>query len=357
MSAAVSAQPAFFGRAWKVTIDTQAGDHIVVSNSAWENEALRVSFSIERSPLPIYWCADIEIYNLSVAAGQALGADAPTAQTGRVVGNFGPTFTTAIQKSDLVTISAGYQKYFNPDTDLIWRGRVFQVMWERNDATELRLRLRCLLGLYEDETTQISQSFAAGTTLASMAQQIATAAGMAVEYIDPSLNSVAIPRAQSVFNRPSYLLAQIAATKKLNMWISPKGLNLRSLVPRATTPDIVYAPPIITNLPNTQSSTGLTKQTLIGAPQQTELGASFRVLLDSQLELGQLVKLDMSVVRMMAKMPGPTSVPSLLDQDGLFIVAGLRHVGDTRGNDWHTEVEGITPEYARIYQPLMGATG
>jgi hypothetical protein len=33
---------------------------------------------------------------------------------------------------------------------------------------------------------------------------------------------------------------------------------------------------------------------------------------------------------------------SLLTQDGVYFVAGVTHVGDTRGNDWESRVTGFT---------------
>jgi hypothetical protein len=134
------------------------------------------------------------------------------------------------------------------------------------------------------------------------------------------------------------------------MWISPNGLNIRSLTPASEVPDLVFGPPYVTNLPNSQSTSGLTKQTILGTPQQTQQGVAFRVLLDSQLKIGQLIKIDMSAIRQLPKTPG--QYPSILDQDGLYVIAGLRHSGDTRGNDWTTEIIGVARQWSQLFSAL-----
>src|SRR4051812_9802920 len=97
----------YFGRAYRVTVDTAAGDHITLTSSEWGTEALRVTFDVEQAALSDqFWMADLAIYNLSVSAGQAIGAQDPYRQQGlfNVI-----TFNSTITKYDLVTISAGYQ--------------------------------------------------------------------------------------------------------------------------------------------------------------------------------------------------------------------------------------------------------
>jgi hypothetical protein len=338
----------YFGRAYKITIDTQAGDHIVVSSSDFGTEALRVTFSIEQVAIEsLFWVADIAIYNPSVTTGQLLGAQAPTAQTG--VFN-ALSFNAALSKGDLVTVAAGYRASFSPDASVIFRGRVFQVMWERTDAADLVLKLRCMIGLFEDETTQCAYSFDASTTLADIVTRVASQANIPVAYLDPILSQTKLGRGQAVFSRPSLIFALIARATHLGMWNGNNGLTIRSLTPTSDQPDIVYAPPYLTDIPNAQTSTGSIKQTLVGTPQQTEQGVSFRVLLDSQLVVGQLVKLALTVTSIERKMPNPQSgLPSLLDRDGLYVAACIRHTGDTHGNEWYSTVDGVTRPFARFY--------
>jgi hypothetical protein len=151
--------PRYFGRAWDVTVTTNPGspneELITLSTSDSDPEALRVTFDIEQYVLRAYWTADITIYNMKAQQ--------------------------FIQKNDLVTISAGYKANFSKDSSLIFKGRVYQPMWLRENVTDLTLTLRCLIGLFEDEQTYINLTIAGGATQADAVQQVASAAGINIE--------------------------------------------------------------------------------------------------------------------------------------------------------------------------------
>ena len=40
--------------------------------------------------------------------------------------------------------------------------------------------------------------------------------------------------------------------------------------------------------------------------------------------------------------------PTILDKNSEYIVAGVRHIGDTRGNEWYTDVTAVTRNYGDI---------
>ncbi len=311
--------PSFFGRAWKVTVTPQAtGEEWTVSNSSWDTEALKVTFEVEQVALLTYWFADISIYN------------------------FLPAAAMVIQKGDLVTLEAGYQ---SPGSGLIFSGRVFQPVWERSSETDYRLTLHCLVGLFEDETGYVSTSFAAGATQSGSVRQVAAAASPAIpiEYLDPALDKRKLPRGGAYSGRALRFFADIAADNQLQIWLSWKGVTIRSLAPAGETPDVVYAPPL-SPASHLETGGGLTKYTLLGTPQQTERGVHFRALLDSDVQLGSLVQLDNVLLSKLRLVPG--KLPPL--SDGLYVVAGIHHAGDTRGNEWYTEITGVTREYAKL---------
>src|ERR1035438_1422534 len=90
------------------------------------------------------------------------------------------------------------------------------------------------------------------------------------------------------------------------------------------------------------------RQTLIGTPQQTEMGVTFKVLLDSSLTIGKLVKLDQSAIKLIPVFPG--QIPAVLSQNGLYIVAGLRHYGDSRGDPWYSEVIAVNRLWSDVFR-------
>ena len=128
--------PAYFGRAWRITVTPQATqEKLEISNSNWDPNALRCTFMIEQPALSAYWYADIAIYNSA------------------------PAMSQVIQAGDLVTVEAGYQ---TPAAGLIFQGRVFQPLWERENNTDYKLTLHCLVGLFEDKTGYVATTIPAG---------------------------------------------------------------------------------------------------------------------------------------------------------------------------------------------------
>lgn len=313
----------YFGRAWKLTVTPQAtGEEWTVSNSSWDTEALKATFDVEQPANSSYWYADIVIYNFTAAAAQV------------------------IQKGDPVTLTAGYQ---SPGSGVIFQGKVFQPLWERANDTDYTLTLHCLVGLFEDETGYVTVPIAAGLSQAKAVEQVAEAAGLAVESLDPVLSTRLYPRGKSIAERARIFFDQVAIDNQLHCWIGWKGVNIRSLASTSTVPDQVYAPPL-TSTSQTQTARGITKYTLIGTPQQTEMGVAFRVLLDSDLQLGALVKIENALVKRLPQVPMQYQVPFL--KDGLYVVAGLRHTGDTRGRDWYSEVNAVVPNWDKIRNTL-----
>lgn len=315
----------YFGRAWKITVTPQAtGEAWTVSNSSWDTEALRCTFEIEQiASIQAFWFADISVYNFLPAAQQV------------------------IQKGDLIQVEAGYE---SPGMGAIWNGRIFQPIWERANETDYKLTLHCFIGLFEDETGYVSLplgSSDAPLTQGEGVRQVAQAAGIACDpkNLDPALENKTLPRGKPFAGRARQFFDQVAADNNLVPWIGPDGVHIRSLAPQGEIPNLIYAPPQA-KTSGTQTLDGITKYTLIGTPQQTERGVRFRTLLDSDLQLGALVKLDQAILQKIRLYPGQK--PILLDKDGLFVVAGIRYEGDTRGNEWYSEVLGVTRDFAKL---------
>jgi hypothetical protein len=119
--------------------------------------------------------------------------------------------------------------------------------------------------------------------------------------------------------------------------IQPKYTN-------ATVLDIVYAPPY-TNIVDAAEE-GRKFYTVIGTPQQTQDGVTFNVLLDPKVNLWSLIKLE-SVTLSKVKIE-PNARPPMFDGTGLYVVLGITHHGDTRGDTWLTELCCATRRTARI---------
>jgi hypothetical protein len=308
----------YFGRAFKITVTPQEGGEVwTVANSAWGEESLRCTFRIEQLPLASMWFADIVIYNISHDTQKL------------------------IRSGDLVTVTAGH---LAPGSGLIFSGKVFQPLWDRPNETDFTLTLHCLVRLWDLEEPHISTVIPAGLSPAAQVQWVADTAGIPVYYLDPSLaKGPKNPRATSWAGPPTLFFLQMQRGTNLNFWYDFKGIVIRSLEPQSDTPDIIYAPPFASDVP-TQTTEGLIKYTLIGTPQQLEDGVQFRVLLDPDMQLGKLAQIA-AIYKKLALYPNQKL---FIDPAGIYVVAGITHIGDTRGNEWYTEVHAITRALSKM---------
>jgi len=79
---------------------------------------------------------------------------------------------------------------------------------------------------------------------------------------------------------------------------------------------------------------------LIGIPAQSDYGVTIRSLLNPRLKTNTLVHVDNALVRAQQFEQGQQIYA--LDHDGIYRIIQVTTIGDTRGNDWYTEVETVT---------------
>lgn len=79
---------------------------------------------------------------------------------------------------------------------------------------------------------------------------------------------------------------------------------------------------------------------LIGIPQQTTHGLNFRVLLNPNIRLATKIKISNSEIKEQTLTAGQKQLP--LDEDWIYQAIEVTHRGDTRGNDWYTDVVGLS---------------
>lgn len=96
---------------------------------------------------------------------------------------------------------------------------------------------------------------------------------------------------------------------------------------------------------------------LIGVPEQTQAGINLRVLLNPSLKIGQLIRLDSQINQFRVNLDRPSQVnntaialqnsiaPNIgpdtgnpADQQGLYYVMVANHSGDTREQNWYTDL-------------------
>jgi hypothetical protein len=343
-NALVSDTP-LWGQAWTLTITATTdgqSTQTTIDGTAWSPEPLRITFDVMQAmnSSPI-WYADISVYNLDSTELQNL-----------------------LLTATWVTLQAGFMTGPNIYST-IWDGRVFQSIYTRENVADQKITLHCVAS----PAAGINQSivaFAVGpyrsqaSLLATMAQEtgqppISHAQGTAGPVADQRLNNTTYPRGNTVFGQSNSLIAQLADSNFLQSWNDGKKAYISEIGSNTVgPPNLIYAPPYPPGaIPATQDLPPGTTQSLIGTPQQVQQGVAFTVLLDPRLRVGlppqlvQLVRLKTISTTTYTPLVN-NDYPTALSANLLFYVAQVRHVGDSRGNDWHTEVIGYSTAQAQV---------
>lgn len=277
----------------------------------------KVRFEVRRGDMQTPNSADVRVFNLSDTTASAIRAE----------------FTQ-------LAIQAGYGE----NLALIFRGSICQTRKGRIDQKDSYVDITAADGDEAYNYSSIAITLAANSTPAQGLQAIIQAMGTAAlggapssappvtaGTPAPSLPQNASLRARTYFGLSRDELRDFAATHGINWSIQNGAVTL--------VPDGTYlpgAPVLIT------PSTGL-----IGVPEQTEHGLAVRVLLNPQIKIGQLVQLDSSDINqyrygldLESQRPNLRLAQSStkLNADGFYYVMRADHIGDTRGEEWYTEL-------------------
>lgn len=315
-------QNPLFGYAWELSIDTSpdgdgTSETITVSSSSWDPEALRIVFDVDMPAFRSLWFAKVSIYNMNAATAQKV-----------------------ITQGMNLTLKAGFQ---TQPYGTIFEGVIYQPLWEREGVVDFKLTLMCYTGLAEIIGNFASVRGSAGSIQSGLIAQIAQASQtpVAIDQLSTALlPQSALPRPRPFFGDPNEFFERVAAGSNLQQWVGFRGLNMTDVQATAGSDTIEYSP-----------TTGI-----LGTPVQTQDGISMRVALDARLQTlnpAMQVKINNAVIRQLEKYPG--DFPTILDKDGLYLVMGVRHVGDSRSDTWYTEITGCTStggKLAIIYDSL-----
>src|ERR1017187_637839 len=348
----------YFGRAWQITINTQDGNRYVLSsaipnpNQTTNQQPFKVVFSVDTYMQLVYWRADITIYNPSDS-------------------------NIVVRSGDAVTLSAGYESgdgygQFSPNNCLLFSGIIFQPIWTRLNVVDRILKLRCIFGWMEDTLNLLSFNMPAGATFYATLNALADHAngiggpGWAIDAdagAVSKLSGTAVQGTQILDGKPYALVQNIMRQSTLFAWVTPAPtssddqtpatIHVRSFDERPTTPDVIYGPP---NLPNPPPGARLTlleipQQTMASQVGTTQFGVVFRVLLDPTIRNGQVVQIAQGTVVAPYEFTPLQEYPPVASPEGMYIVSGVRHVGDSRGHgeDWYTEITGATWDFFSAY--------
>ncbi len=266
---------------------------------------LRFKFSVRRGDIQTPNSADIRIYNLSEQTTQAIQKE----------------FTR-------IVLQAGYEGNFG----VIFDGQIKQVRRGRETQTDTYLDITAADGDSAYNFAFSSTSLAAGSTPIDHFNAVAKDMekhGVSEGYV-PDLPGNPLPRGKVVYGMSRDIMRNVAKNTDCSWSIQDGKLTM--------VPQTAYVPgeiPVIT------AATGM-----IGLPEQTQNGIRLKVLLNPNIKIGQAVKLDnASIQRYRYSMSIGQEAVNLLNEqsnkinnDGLYYVMIADHAGDTRGNEFYTEL-------------------
>jgi len=330
MATTVKSSTAQFGRRWNLTIQSEAnaaGDTRAwsIGQDAWLPESLRVTFEVTQMAYKAFWWADINIYNLNSV-----------------------TQAQIIKAGSTVTLSAGYQDGSN--YGVIFKGTIFQCTWTREAVVDQKLTLHCLTGISQLANNMVSFQAAAGISQRNLVLRMMEQANTPITaaHIDSdTLGQKVLPRGKIVFGSPQKYLSEIAQANGMQFFYGNDGVYLGFIANENASASYTYAS--VPNPSSTISRKASVNYTIIDTPRQVPEGVVMRVLLDARLIVkapALYVEISDTVIQQMLAMPSSDTTSSnlypILSTNGIYAVGAVRHTGDTRGNEWYSDVTCLT---------------
>lgn len=262
----------------------------------------------------------------------------------RIYGLSRTTIKELIQNDEyqLVTVGAGYT---DGNYGMIFSGNIKQYRHGKEDATSMYLDILAADGAKAYEQAFLSSSVAAGagSSNADDLNAVAKASGLTTEYgVIKSTNFFKPSIRGKVRFGLARMYARNAARSSNCGWSIQNGV-LTVIDNSGYRRDEI----VVLN-----SASGL-----IGIPEQTDEGIRLTCLLNSKIQIGDMIRIDNNLINSLdyaANSTSPTPYNKRvglqplapLIENGLYRVLVAEHEGDTRGNNWYTHIIGLAMDEA-----------
>lgn len=266
----------------------------------------KVQFTVRRGDISTPNSCDVRIFNLKD-------------ETAKLIGQ--PEFTT-------LSLSAGYEGNFS----LLFQGTIKQFRLGRLNALDSYVDLTAADSDEAYNFAPVLVSVPAGTNQGGVAKVLLNSMsrfGVTQGYL-PTLPSNQLIRGKVIYGMARDEYNRFAWTNNCK-WSLQDGKS--TLIPY-TSYIAGSAVPVIS------VSTGL-----IGIPEQTNAGISIRTLLNPQYKIGTLVQLTVGVNTFRRSLDLPSQGANIktaqqvqTSADGLYYVMRAEHEGDSRGNEWYSDL-------------------
>lgn len=236
-----------------------------------------------------------------------------------------------------ITLQVGYE---GSAMGTLWSGSIVQAISGRVNATDTFVDILASDGDEAYNFACVNQTLAAGATADDQVQAIAGAMGgygVRPGYI-AGVPSAPLPRAKVLYGMVRDPMRQLMQSAGSNWSIQDRQLQVM---------------PITGYLPG--DAVVLTADTgMIELPQQTQDGISVRCLINPQITPGRRVQIDNRSIQKAQISLAYTAINFLprVTDDGFYRVIVANHSGDTRDNEWYSDLvcialdDAVTPGLA-----------
>lgn len=276
----------------------------------------RCKFRISQAVIGKPCTAEITVYNVSKETVDKLGVG-----------------TNQIENKGMrVIIEAGYQDHHG----IIFQGDLWWKSTGRESETETFMRLVAATGDRARQYAVMNVSVAKGSTQEDIFKKVCSvmkAKGVDSKNVSVPFMDTRLPRGKVLFKMATDAMNGIADTNNFDWGYGVDGFVAVPKDPVFNQNETV----IVLN-----SDTGL-----IGRPELDEDGLDVQALLNPKLEIGTLIQIDNASVQRNsydttvsegAVKKNLAVTDDFLSADGIYRVISREHVGDTRGDDWYTNL-------------------
>lgn len=248
-----------------------------------------------------------------------------------------------INDGDRLVIEAGYEGYATTETKndktgktettntynqygVIFDGQIIYPTRHKENNTDFILTLLCIDGDRPLAQNFIRKTINKGLNQRQILNNIATGGNVTVPLgkVTDNLSEQKLPRGKVFFGEVKDYVADVARGNNAIYWVEAGNVQVQQVADIATGQAVVVSP----------------QNGLIGTPQQTQFGLNFTLLMNPAVKMFTMVKIKNSEV--IENQVQPRQQQSPLDDEWLYQVISVNHVGDTRGNDWYTKCESIS---------------
>lgn len=302
-----------YNRFWRITILPTEGDPIVVSDSSYGEGALHCVFEVRHS-YEARTYGRIRIYNLKT-----------------------DTIKMFTEQAVSVTIEAGYQDCYYGKPAVIWDANVYHFIEYRENVVDRVLDIYTTNTPKEVLTTNfLMANITEGQTVNGIFEHVAKQYKMQTRSSNTLRYNTATTTRPHVsfglYDREMHILEKSCTAMSSLCCDGSGNISIADIFNIETTSntDIIAISP---------------ESGLIGLPNQVPQGVSFKTLLDPRLKwtapIPTMIQFKNSEIKGLANYVGV--YPALpLDDNGVYKIISVVHRGDTRGEDWFSEVETIS---------------